>query len=811
VAGSEVTAPGQLLARLRPGPPGLSALRPAWSVPAAMRAVRATLVVPVLLALTFKVIGDPQMALFAVFGAFASLVMVTFGGTRRDRLIAHLELAVVGSIVLMIGTAVSGTAWLAAIVTIPVAFGIFFAGVTGPHAASGTTAALLAYVLPVASPGGVATIPSRLEGWWLAAAVSTAAVLLLSPRAPADRLRAVAAASAAALADLLAAALRGEVKPAGLQASVAANHELMTAFGATPYRPTGLATADQAMSSVVQLLEWCATLISDAMDEHLDPRRAAQADRDLLGVTAGVLRDVAALLAGQDAEPDLVQLEDARAASTVHLRTLDGDPGSVRVSAVNAFHAQVIAVAASLARAHRRRAPCLVRGARRRPGSWAQARRAGFGGRTRRPGLRGQARRLGPGGLARRRGQRRRRRRPARELPVGVAAQQPARRRGPGRGGGGGRPHRRAARLLGGARRALGAPHERRVHRSYGAAGAGGHGTRFRGRRRAAPRHRHRADRAVGRDADCRPDRLLCAGDGAVRGRPGRLYRYGPSAVQPARPGRLEGGPAAGPGRRDRLRGQPGGRAAVLAARRLRGGRRRPRRRLSRRHRVPDPGGGLGAGTARAGARHRGRGGDRGTAAGRRASRVPGRAGLQADRERRSVASGDGHPAAPADRALAGRPARPGRGHLSGRAHARGSGTRRAAASGRRPDRLLRARRRPGRPPRARRAAARRDSPAQCPGTRRAGHPGHLGRRGRGGRRHHAGAPSPARPLGPRAPGPSPPEPARGHRASPAHGRTPPHPLVALTPSQAPARPSPRPAPAPPRPAALTGLWRLRS
>ena len=346
MAGSEVTAPGQLLARLRPGPPGLSALRPAWSVPAAMRAVRATLVVPVLLALTFKVIGDPQMALFAVFGAFASLVMVTFGGTRRDKLIAHFELAVVGSVVLMIGTAVSGTAWLAAIVTIPVAFGIFFAGVTGPHAASGTTAALLAYVLPVASPGGVATIPSRLEGWWLAAAVSTAAVLLLSPRTPADRLRAVAAASAAALADLLAAALRGEVKPAGLQASVAANHELMTAFGATPYRPTGLATADQAMSSVVQLLEWCATLISDAMDEHLDPRRAAQADRDLLGVTAGVLRDVAALLAGQDAEPDLVQLEDARAASTVHLRTLAGDPGSVRVSAVNAFHAQVIAVAA---------------------------------------------------------------------------------------------------------------------------------------------------------------------------------------------------------------------------------------------------------------------------------------------------------------------------------------------------------------------------------------------------------------------------------------------------------------------------------
>ena len=346
VAGSEVTAPGHLLARLAPGPSGLSALRPTWSVPAAMRALRATLVVPALLALTDKVIGDPQMALFAVFGAFASLVFVTFGGTRRDKLIAHLELAAVGSIVLTIGTAVSGTAWLAAIVTIPVAFGLFFAGVTGPHAASGTTAALLAYVLPVASQGGAATIPSRLEGWWLAAAVSTAAVLLLSPRTPGDRLRASAAASATALADHLAAAVRDEATPAHLEASLAAKHQLMTVFAAAPFRPTGLATADQAMASVVQLLEWCTVLISDAMEGHLDLSPAAPADRELLGMTAGVLRDVAALLAGRDADPDLEGLERARAASMDHLRTLSGDPDSVRACAAHAFHAQVIALAA---------------------------------------------------------------------------------------------------------------------------------------------------------------------------------------------------------------------------------------------------------------------------------------------------------------------------------------------------------------------------------------------------------------------------------------------------------------------------------
>ena len=34
----------------------------------------------------------------------------------------------------------------------------------------------------------------------------------------------------------------------------------METFTATPYRPTGLATADQAMANVVQILEWCAAL-----------------------------------------------------------------------------------------------------------------------------------------------------------------------------------------------------------------------------------------------------------------------------------------------------------------------------------------------------------------------------------------------------------------------------------------------------------------------------------------------------------------------------------------------------------------------
>jgi hypothetical protein len=225
--------------------------KPVWSVPAAMRAARATVVIPSLFAITDKIIADPQMALFATFGGFATLIIAGFNGTRRDKLTAHLGLAVTGSLALIIGTLVSGTTWLAVVVTVPVAFAIFFGGIAGPNAAAGSTAALFAYVLPVASAGDASMIGSRLAGWWLASAAGTIAVMLLSPRPPGSRLRATAADLAGELAGRVRAAAAGEATdPAAM---LAAKERLRTAFTAAPYRPTGLATADQALS-------WCSCL-----------------------------------------------------------------------------------------------------------------------------------------------------------------------------------------------------------------------------------------------------------------------------------------------------------------------------------------------------------------------------------------------------------------------------------------------------------------------------------------------------------------------------------------------------------------------
>jgi uncharacterized membrane protein YccC len=380
-----------LLSRLWPAREALASV---WSVPAALRAVRAVLVVPGLFALTYKVIGDLQMATFAAFGGFATLVMAAFGGTRRDKLLAHLGLALAGSVLLVVGTAVSSSALLTTVVTIPVTFAVIFAGVAGPNAASGGTAALLAYVLPAATPGTIDMIPSRLAGWWLASAAGTVAVLVLSPRLPGHRLRSAAATCARSLADLLGAALRGEMTAGHRKAPIAAKHELLAEFTSTPYRPTTLATTDQALDSLVGMLEWCTVVICESLGEYDDLRTVTPVERDLLAATADALRDLAAVLEGEPAEPDLDRLERCLTGSVTYLRHLGVVDDTYREAVHLSFHARTVALATYRAAsdaliAMGRAGPQVIDRRRRR---WYGLNGTGTPGRPRLAGLSGAAR-----------------------------------------------------------------------------------------------------------------------------------------------------------------------------------------------------------------------------------------------------------------------------------------------------------------------------------------------------------------------------------------------------------------------------------
>jgi uncharacterized membrane protein YccC len=261
-----------MLGWLRAHDRGFAALR---------RAGRTAIVMPALFAIGLEVIGNPVVATFAVFGSFAMLLLVDFGGPMRYRLRNQLALAVACAGLIALATVVSRWTWPAAATTGVVAFGILFAGVASSVLASATQPLLLSFILSVCLPGTVATIPDRLAGWGLASAASLVAIAVLWPAPERDPVRTAAIAALRALA----ARVRGGDAGAAERAMAA----LGATFYATPFRPTGLSTAARSVVRLVDELRWL---------EEIAARPVAADDpaARVVAAVAGVLDASAALL-----------------------------------------------------------------------------------------------------------------------------------------------------------------------------------------------------------------------------------------------------------------------------------------------------------------------------------------------------------------------------------------------------------------------------------------------------------------------------------------------------------------------------------
>ena len=127
------------------------------------RAGRTAVVMPLVFALSDKVIANPVLATFAAFGSFALLLLVDFSGPMRDRLQAQATLGAVGAVFVVIGTLASRETWLAVASMAIVGFAVVFAGVVSSVLAGATTSLLLAFILPVCRcPGRCPPFPI---GW----------------------------------------------------------------------------------------------------------------------------------------------------------------------------------------------------------------------------------------------------------------------------------------------------------------------------------------------------------------------------------------------------------------------------------------------------------------------------------------------------------------------------------------------------------------------------------------------------------------------------------------------------------------------
>jgi uncharacterized membrane protein YccC len=314
---------GQGVRWLRSKDAGLLALR---------RSGRAAIIMPALLALSIKVIGNPVMATFAAFGSLSMLLFVAFGGRMRERLPDQTALILTGAIFACLGTLASRAAWLAALAMLIVGFFVLFAGVVSSALAGASTSLLLAFILPVSLPGPVSSIPDRLAGWLLAGAVSLLAITLLWPAPARDplrrplvqalnalvaRLRAEAefARAANAVGPDAQEAARTQLETATAAANAAVSG-LRTSFFATPYRPTGLTTAARTLVRLVDESIW----LQAVMDQM--PTAGHRFSEEVCAVKAAaadLLEQGTALVdAGhgplESLQPGLDRLEQARAA-----------------------------------------------------------------------------------------------------------------------------------------------------------------------------------------------------------------------------------------------------------------------------------------------------------------------------------------------------------------------------------------------------------------------------------------------------------------------------------------------------------------
>ena len=371
------------------------------------------------------------------------MVLADFPGNRQTRAVAYAGLGLNGVVLITLGTLVAPHPWVAVAVMFVLGVVVTFSGVLSETIAAGQRATLLTFVLPACTPPG--PIGERLLGWLIALAVCVPAALFLSPPRHHGELRRHAAQACRALAD--------RIDGVGSKADVAAAmYALRENFLGADFRPVGLTAGSRALVRVVDDLEWLAERVSDDAGASLwDMKEPAVR---VLRCCAAVLRitrvaDRAASRAELDAalaelrsvargryREDLVAILDAPDDDTAVLlgrellrrrtiaATVGGDRADHRRGRGRGCPTGVGAGAGTAAAAHRRVRPA------------ASGNRCGGSDYL---GFLGQ--------------------------PVGGGAQQPAHRPRIGAGGGGHAGVPGGTRLLGGARRAVGAAQQRVDHR----------------------------------------------------------------------------------------------------------------------------------------------------------------------------------------------------------------------------------------------------------------------------------------------------------------------------------------------------------
>lgn len=217
------------------------------------RGIRATIGVPIAMALGILLLPGTPAALIAAFGVLVTVAIADFGGMRSEQVRSLGGMALAGAIVLTIGVLAGGRPWSAVLATFIVTVLLTYVVLLHGAVASGAPPVLIMYVVSVSLGVPLSELGPILGGWLIAMALALPLTLFVVPRRTTAPVRKAVESALAALADV--ARSRATGAPLDLDALRKAEADLQASYFGNPFRASGLSQRNHALQLLASQLQ----------------------------------------------------------------------------------------------------------------------------------------------------------------------------------------------------------------------------------------------------------------------------------------------------------------------------------------------------------------------------------------------------------------------------------------------------------------------------------------------------------------------------------------------------------------------------
>ncbi len=274
-------------------------------------------------------LGEPTVAVYAVFGVLGFGVFSDISGTPAQRTRTILCCALAGVVLVSVGTLLAVNTWAATAGVLVAGVMVALLALGGPRSAGVVIGLHLLYILPSFPPFTPVELPLRLLGLAIGTGLlALADRFLLPPASPRPFARRAAAAARTLGAHLDALPVGGDALARARRDSAWAAGRLRLVVVPVDERPTGPGAADRGLTHLAAALRALHGRV-EALEELAPaavsgpPGPDPEAPRALLGAIAASLHEVADALDGRHTPPGLEGLDAARTAFTARrLRAL---------------------------------------------------------------------------------------------------------------------------------------------------------------------------------------------------------------------------------------------------------------------------------------------------------------------------------------------------------------------------------------------------------------------------------------------------------------------------------------------------------